>query len=84
MTSKFMILVRVVYSLFSLFILECNVLIPALYRISSLSVTLFYQTDQKLRLCDICGAFLSIYDKLSFVTFKKKLRVIAPWRLASK
>nr|VDC85582.1 unnamed protein product [Brassica rapa] len=43
-------------------IVKCNVLIPALYRISSLSVTLFYQTDQKLRLCDICGAFLSIYD----------------------
>jgi hypothetical protein len=23
----------------------------------------FLQTDQKLRVCDICGAFLSIYDK---------------------
>lgn len=22
-------------------------------------------TDQKLRLCDICGAFLSVYDRLS-------------------
>ncbi|XP_048627010.1 putative RNA-binding protein Luc7-like 1 isoform X2 [Brassica napus] len=28
-------------------------------------------TDQKLRLCDICGAFLSIYDRLSFFTIKQ-------------
>lgn len=22
-----------------------------------------FQTDQKLRVCDICGAFLSVYDR---------------------
>ncbi|ANM69507.1 LUC7 related protein [Arabidopsis thaliana] len=25
-------------------------------------------TDQKLRLCDICGAFLSVYDRLTLIT----------------
>lgn len=27
------------------------------------SFTYFWQADQKLRVCDICGAFLSIYDR---------------------
>ncbi|KAF2581800.1 hypothetical protein F2Q68_00000599 [Brassica cretica] len=35
-------------------------------------------TDQKLRLCDICGAFLSIYDRLSLVTING-LCSMAPW-----
>jgi hypothetical protein len=26
-------------------------------------VDIILQTDQKLRVCDICGAFLSIYDR---------------------
>jgi hypothetical protein len=25
-----------------------------------------FQTDQKLRVCDICGAFLSVYDRYNF------------------
>jgi len=33
--------------------------------LTSLIVPISSQTDQKLRLCDICGAFLSVYDRLS-------------------
>lgn len=56
---------------------ECRVFIVAevpnvfkhlFHLLPSLIVPLLSQTDQKLRLCDICGAFLSVYDRLNFLT----------------
>lgn len=34
-----------------------------MFSFSDVVICFYLQTDQKLRVCDICGAFLSVYDR---------------------